>query len=105
MPAGTLGFTASGRLTRDEYHDQLMAPIRDNCSAGTAPPLMINVPVFGGCPAGQDPAQWGGHDPHEEPRNTVADRTMKSEFLKPGGAVTDQCAGQPCHSRGWMGAQ
>jgi hypothetical protein len=80
-------------------------PIRDNCSKGTAAPLFVNVPAFGGCPAGGPQDQWGGQDPHEEPRNTVADRTMKSEFLKPGGAVTDQCGGLPCHSRGWMGAQ
>src|SRR4051795_1074859 len=80
-------------------------PIRDNCSAGTAAPLLINVPAFGGCPAGQPQDQWGGHDPHEEPRNTVADRAMKAIFLRPDGVVTDQCGGQPCHSRGWMGAQ
>jgi hypothetical protein len=79
-------------------------PIRSNCQAGTAPPLLINVPVFGGCPAGQDPSQWGGHDPHEEPRNTVAARAQKSDFLKPDGAVVDTCGGQPCYSRGWNGA-
>ena len=27
MPPGSLGFHASGRLTRDEYHDELMRPI------------------------------------------------------------------------------
>ena len=27
MPPGSLGFRASGRLTRDEYHDELMRPI------------------------------------------------------------------------------
>jgi hypothetical protein len=80
-------------------------PIRDNCSAGTAAPLLINVPAFGGCPAGAPQDQWGGADPHEEPRNTVADRAMKAAFLAPDGVVTDQCGGAPCHSRGWMGAQ
>jgi hypothetical protein len=80
-------------------------PIRDNCSKGTSAPLLVNVPAFGGCPAGQPVDQWGGHDPHEEPRNTVADRAMKAAFLAPGGVVTDQCGGQACHSRGWMGAQ
>jgi hypothetical protein len=79
-------------------------PIRDNCTKGTAAPLLINVPAFGGCPAGQPQDQWGGHDPHEEPRNTVANRAMKAAFLAPDGVVTDQCGGQPCHSRGWMGA-
>jgi hypothetical protein len=80
-------------------------PIRDNCSAGTAAPLFVNLPVFGDCPAGEPQDEWGGHDPHEEPRNTVADRAMKAAFLRDGGVVTDQCGGQPCHSRGWMGAQ
>ncbi|MFL5896697.1 MAG: hypothetical protein ACJ76Z_16480 [Thermoleophilaceae bacterium] len=86
--------------------------IRDNCTHGTAPPLFINVPAFGGCGSGQTYSWYGqtlsedgGHDPHEEPRNTVADREMKSQFLTIGGVVTDQCGGQPCHSRGWMGAQ
>jgi hypothetical protein len=75
------------------------------CALGTAAPLLVDLPVFGGCPAGKPQDEWGGQDPHEEPRNTVADRTMKSEFLRPDGAVTDQCGGAPCHSRGWMGAQ
>src|SRR3954447_7782083 len=80
-------------------------PIRDNCTHGTAAPLFVNLPVFGGCPDGQPQDQWGGADPHEEPRNTVAERAMKAAFLRQGGVVTDQCGGQPCHSRGWMGAQ
>jgi hypothetical protein len=78
-------------------------PIRANCTLGTAAPLFINMPAFGGCPASQPQDQWGGQDPHEEPRNTVADREMKSQFLAPGGVVTDQCGGLPCHSRGWTG--
>src|SRR3954470_15807039 len=79
--------------------------IRDNCTHGTAAPLLVNLPVFGGCPQGQPEDQWGGADPHEEPRNTVANRAMKAAFLREGGVVSDQCAGQPCHSRGWLGAQ
>jgi hypothetical protein len=80
-------------------------PIRDNCTKGTAAPLFANLPVFGDCPEGQPQDEWGGHDPHEEPRNTVADRAMKAAFLSEGGMVTDQCGARPCHSRGWMGAQ
>jgi hypothetical protein len=80
-------------------------PIRENCTKGTAAPLFVNLPVFGDCPEGQPQDEWGGHDPHEEPRNTVADRAMKAAFLREGGVVTDQCGGQACHSRGWMGAQ
>jgi hypothetical protein len=66
--------------------------------------VFIKGPGCGGGPAGQPQDQWGGHDPHEEPRNTVADRAMKAAFLAPDGVVTDQCGGQACHSRGWMGA-
>jgi hypothetical protein len=80
-------------------------PIRENCTKGTAAPLFANLPVFGDCPADQPQDEWGGHDPHEEPRNTVANRAMKAAFLREGGVVTDQCGGAPCHSRGWMGAQ
>jgi hypothetical protein len=81
-------------------------PIRASCSLGTAAPLFVNVPHFAGCPAGKPQDQWGGEDPHEEPRNTVANRAMKAAFLAPDGVVTDQCGtGLACHSRGWMGAQ
>jgi hypothetical protein len=77
----------------------------DPCGLGTAAPLLVNLPVFAGCPAGRPQDQWGGQDPHEEPRNTVANRAMKAQFLAPSGVVTDQCGGLPCHSRGWKGAQ
>ena len=80
-------------------------PIRNNCTQGTAAPLLVNQAPFDGCPSGQPQDQWGGHDPHEEPRNTVDDRTMKAEFLRDGVIATDPCGGAPCHSRGWMGAQ
>jgi hypothetical protein len=88
-------------------------PIRDGikdgkpepCGLGTAAPLIIDVPAFDGCPANQPQDQWGGNDPHELTRRTRADRAMKAAFLAPGGVVTDQCNGQPCHSQGWMGAQ
>jgi hypothetical protein len=45
-----------------------------------------------------------GHDPHEEPRNTLAARNQKGAFLRPDGVVQDVCGGGPCHSRGWQGA-
>jgi hypothetical protein len=80
-------------------------PIRNNCTLGTSAPLIVNQAPFDGCPAGQPQDQWGGHDPHEEPRNTVDDRTMKAEFLRDGVIASDPCNGAPCHSRGWMGAQ
>ena len=79
---------------------------------GTAAPLIPALPHLDGCPGADDPEQraqlepeWGGKDPHEEPRNTVAARVQKSRFLKPGGAVVDVCNDQPCYSRGWRGAR
>ena len=79
---------------------------RQPCALGTAAPLIPNIPHLDGCPADGEPDEWGGHDPHEEPRNTVANRAMKAAFLREGGQVVDTCgSGQACHSRGWMGAQ
>jgi hypothetical protein len=37
-------------------------------------------------------------DPHPDPRNSPAAQQQISDFLSPGGAVTDVCGGQPCHS-------
>ena len=79
-------------------------PIRNGCSAGNGPPPFPNTPPIAGCPAGVDPSQWGGNDPHEEPRNTVAARQQKSDFAQPNGVVNDVCNGLPCYSRGWNGA-
>jgi hypothetical protein len=41
-------------------------------------------------------AQNWDSDPHECPRRAPEARLQKSEFLKPGGAVIDTCAGMPC---------
>lgn len=41
-------------------------------------------------------------DPHEFPRSTAANRTQKSEFLQPNGAVFDECGGQPCHAGSYV---
>jgi len=46
-------------------------------------------------PLGNTPPK-DGSDPHEFPRRQLAARLQKSEFLKPGGAVVDVCAGAPC---------
>ena len=37
-----------------------------------------------------------GNDPHSDPRNSVAGRNQKSEFLRTGGDVIDVCSGAPC---------
>jgi hypothetical protein len=34
MPPGTLGFRVSGRLTRDDYVDVLVPPLREAVEAG-----------------------------------------------------------------------
>jgi hypothetical protein len=74
-------------------------PVQADCKHGTAPPLFTNLPVFAECgPAGTPKDEQGGQDPHELPRRTAADRRMKAQFLAPGGVVTDQCDGKPCHS-------
>jgi hypothetical protein len=73
-------------------------PVNAKCDRGTAAPLFKNLPVFAGCPAGAPTDEKGGQDPHELARRTVADRKMKALFLVPGGVVTDQCAGKPCHT-------
>jgi hypothetical protein len=44
-----------------------------------------------------------GEDPHSAPRNEVAARLQKSEFLKVGGKVIDVCGGGPCFARGYTG--
>jgi hypothetical protein len=44
----------------------------------------------------------GSHDPHGDPRATVAARTQKSDFLQPGSVVNDVCSGQPCHTDAFM---
>ena len=38
------------------------------CALGTAAPLLINVPAYGGCPADKPQDQWGGQDPHDRRR-------------------------------------
>ena len=87
------------------------APGEDDTLAGTNPPLVAPLPHLDGCPGADAPAaerakyepEWGGQDPHEEPRNTVAARVQKSKFLEKGGAVVDVCGDSACYSRNWSG--
>jgi len=44
-----------------------------------------------------------GTDPHSHPRNEVAARRQKSEFLGVGGGVVDVCGGGPCFANGYTG--
>jgi hypothetical protein len=37
-------------------------------------------------------------DPHGVPRRTPAAQEQKSQHMRAGGTITDQCAGGPCHS-------
>jgi hypothetical protein len=57
----------------------------------SGPGLVAPPPVTNTAPS-------GSHDPHGDPRATVAARTQKSLFLAPNGAVVDVCHGQPCHT-------
>jgi hypothetical protein len=63
--------------------------IWDSGPGHTQPPPLGNLPPV-------DSAT--NVDPHEDPRNTPAAQQQVSDFLSPGGAVTDVCNGQPCRS-------
>ena len=43
-----------------------------------------------------------GQDPHEHPRNTPANRLMKSSFLNPHSKVVDACHHGPCYANGYQ---
>jgi hypothetical protein len=48
MPRGSLGFRATGTITRDEYHDALLAPIDAALERGERINLLIELgPDFG----------------------------------------------------------
>jgi len=52
-PSGSLGFRASGRLTRDEYHDELMRPILAALDRGESINLLFETaPDFHGLDVG-----------------------------------------------------
>jgi hypothetical protein len=63
--------------------------IWDSGPGRVQPPPLTNTP-----PQNTD----ANHDPHTDPRSTVAARTQKSDFLAPNGAVVDVCGGKPCHT-------
>jgi hypothetical protein len=46
MPDGTIGFRATGRVTRDEYRDVLLPPMRDAAEAGDVRMVFAVGPGF-----------------------------------------------------------
>jgi hypothetical protein len=46
MPEGTIGFRATGRVTRDEYRDVLLPAMRDAAEAGEVRMLFAIGPGF-----------------------------------------------------------
>jgi hypothetical protein len=46
MPEGTIGFRATGRVTRDEYRDVLLGPMRDAAEAGDVRMVFAIGPGF-----------------------------------------------------------
>ncbi len=62
-------------------------------------PGQVQPPPFANLPPVEAP---NNQDPHEFPRSTVANRTQKSDFLAPNGAVVDTCGGKPCHTDSYV---
>jgi hypothetical protein len=58
-------------------------------------PGRVQSPPIGNVPPVAGPTN---SDPHSDPRNTPAAQQQISDFLQANGAVTDLCAGQPCHT-------
>jgi hypothetical protein len=46
MPSGTIGFRASGRVTREEYRDVLLGPMRDAAESGDVRMVFAVGPDF-----------------------------------------------------------
>jgi hypothetical protein len=63
--------------------------IWDSGPGHTQPPPLTNT-------APADTA--ANQDPHQDPRSTPAAQNQVSDFLTPGGIVTDVCNGAPCRS-------
>ena len=52
MPAATIGFRATGHVTRDEYREVLLPPMREAAEAGEVRMLFAIGPGFEGFEAG-----------------------------------------------------
>jgi hypothetical protein len=66
-------------------------PLNPPQAIGVPPPPLENVP------------NRAGEDPHGAPRGASQGLGLISQFLSPGGAITDVCAGEPCYAGGWTG--
>jgi hypothetical protein len=52
LPPNTIGFRASGTISRDEYHDQVVAAVRRALELGTVNVLFETAPDFSGLDLG-----------------------------------------------------
>ncbi len=75
-----------------------LSPISSYPYSGSAYVIWDDGPGNVASPPLTNTAPSTGSDPHSHPRATVAARTQKSNFLAPGGVVTDECGGAPCHT-------
>ncbi len=66
-------------------------PANPGQTIGVPPPPLENVP------------NRAGEDPHGAPRGAPQAEELISQFLRPGGEITDVCGGEPCHAGGWTG--
>ena len=68
--------------------------IWDSGAGRTQPPPLEGLPP--------PPEAAGNGDPHEDPRYTPAAQQQISDFLQPGGAVTNVCGSLACRSSVFM---
>jgi len=54
-------------------------------------------------PASNTPPSDNQEDPHEAPRRTINGMQQKSDFLRPGGKITEVCGLRPCYAGTWHG--
>ena len=52
LPPRTIGLRASGKITRDEYHDQILAPLREALAQGRVNLVFETAPDFSGLDLG-----------------------------------------------------
>jgi hypothetical protein len=75
LPPNTIGFRASGTITRDEYHDQIVTALRSALEHGTVNVMFETAPDFKGLDLG---ALW---------EDTKAARTIGLKHLSDFGRI------------------